>query len=581
MTPGKSFTRRGVIGILSVGSAASSVGAASAQSALAALAPSGPGGDDAAFEKALTSTGTLSLQPGQTYTITRTIVLPPKAIIEGNGATIETRFGDDHNRPLFSNNKTNDQSTNVRAANFNVVGNCVVFDMRFTKDRPSAGLAFVIDNVSFNTNDGQRRAGTSFLVCDQVDFSTVSNVRIVNCDLGLQIGAAAGRRPCTQLLLQQVMISQVNSAGRFQGVDKMVLQNVDAMKCNSGFSFEGDNQRTTVVDGHVEGIAATAAYAAPSARVNPKAAGCGYYIRDNSRAEIVFDHCSVIDLGGQNGSAVAGVYIGECTYPALQSIAFQRCTFPKKMADSTTYRPVVNRGKFTWEGEWPYTTEPSLSANGFHYIDMVIRDEVSNIPPSDNLLMGQGVVSLLSPITKTGAMPTITEVGDDGQEHSGWTVSFNSVYELAQIVKIPAGWNTIDVSGYGLAGSPILYVQRLDGDGPRDFVRVQFNGDGRERRWRISFWNPIAGQGVKVGFTNQRAQPGADRFYMSEMALYRGFALENIPRRAVETVAVLPRPSARWVGRQVLLREAGKPDQVYICTETNPGAAVWRVNARP
>ncbi|KQZ17969.1 hypothetical protein ASD47_10975 [Caulobacter sp. Root1472] len=554
---------------------------AGAQNALTSVAPGGPGGDDAAFEKALATTGMLSLQPGRTYTITRTIVLPAKAIIEGNGATIQTRFGEDYGRPLFSNNKVNDQSTNVRATNFSVVGNCVVFDMRFTKDRPGAGLAFVIDNVSFNTNDGQRRAGTSFLVCDQVDFSTLSNARIVNCDLGLQIGAAGGRRPCTQLLLQQVMISQVNSAGRFQGVDKMVLQNVDVMKCNSGFSFEGDNQRTTVTDGHVEGIAATPAYAAPSPRVNPKAAGCGYYIRDNSRVEIIFDHCSVIDLGGQGGTAAAGVYIGECTYPALQSLAFRQCTFPKKMADSTKYRPVVNRGKFTWEGEWPYTTEPSLSANGFHYIDMVIRDEVSNIPSSDNLLLGQGVISLLSPITKAGAAPTITEIGDDGQDHSGWTVSFNSVYELAQIVKIPAGWNTIDVSGYGLAGNPILYVQRLDGEGARDLVRVQFNGDGKERRWRISFWNPVAGQGVKVGFTNQHDQPGADRFYMSEMALYRGFALENIPRRAVETVAVLPRPSARWVGRQVLLRQTGKPDQVYICAETGAGAAVWRVNARP
>lgn len=536
--------------------------------------------DTAAFQSAFTNSGIVALKSGATYYVNDTVVVPADCTIQGNNAIINAVFGVNYSKALFSNNKTNDQSTVLKGGDFEVRGNCVVFDMRFTANGPGAGLKLQVQRVKYNTYDGQIRDGTSFVVADQIDFASINDCAATNCDVAIQIGSATPRRNCTQIYISNISLLQCRTGGIFQGIDKSRISGVDLMKCNCGYVFAGQNQRMILENVHVEGIGYEGAiYSTASTRasaISANAAGTGFCFPDNAQnSPFKLVHCDTIDIGGAGTVAVAAVYIGDCSNGTIENLVFENCNFPAVMGAAAGYKPLINKGKFKWEGRWPYTTEPTMSANGLHFIDTIINDDVLQVGNSDNILSGQSVLSLISAISGTTA-PTITEVTDSVNGPNGWRVDFQSIYELAELVNLPYGWNTIDVTGYRVSGGPILYVSNSSTF--VDLVRVQFNGTVNEnKRWRISFFNPNAG-GVsyKVGFTNQSATPNTDRFFMTEMALYRGFARPTIPRKAIETMAALPAISSRWRNKQVRIRATGFPDTIYDGQKNAAGADVWR-----
>lgn len=517
------------------------------------------------------SENVVELDPGRAYRVSDTIYCPPGRMhLAGNGASITPMFGSDYSKPLFKN-AVPDASCTLYADHLRILGNCTAFDFRFIADAPLKGLRILLSRIFFNTMSGVRRAGTRLLIADQIDFAGVRNCDVWNADTVFKIGSAPPRRNCTQIEMAMIAVGQTNAIGYLRGVDKALIAHVDASKCNAGLSFGGDNQRIECRSVHIEGLA-MAGYSAVSGDIPSDAAGVAYWFADAERnQDIRMRQCSLIDLGNIDGTAVAGARIGRCDNLALQSIEWDGCKIAPASEGSATYKPIINRGRLTWRGSWPYTTEPSLSANGQVYQDTLIRDDAGMWTNSENLLNSSTVLGLTGSTSGT-TPPTITEAAGSTTRNAGQSVQFAAAYELTQNVLLPYGWITLDVSGLKTAGAPVLLVN--NNTTFADAVRVQFASlNDRERRWRLSFWNPTAGQSYKVGIVGASA---SDLVHISAIALYQGFAQdEPVRHTGAHILAALPAASTYWLGKTVIVRSAGVADAEYRCLRDAGGSAAW------
>lgn len=541
--------------------------------------------DTSAFQQAIDSGKQIILRSNRNYKITNTLICCttyPTLRIQNLGATITASFGTNYSKALFSNNKTTNSSCALYLMDLSVKGNCVVVDLNYSVDNPNSGLSLVLHRLSFNTYDGNKRPGTAAVIASAVDFVDINKVNIWNSDMGIAIGAAPPVRNCTQIRLSNVMLGQVNTGIKMQGVNKACLDSVDIMTCNSGFVFTGNNANITLNLCHVEGIYANSSYSTPSTYVQADSSGIGFYFPDSAHNQnIVLNQCDIIDLGTVGGSAVAGYYVGRCNSaaPSIQRITFNDCTCSPGMGGSAAFKSFVNRGKFKWNGVWSFaSTAVNLWANGLGYIDMEISDPVQspNIMNwnNGNLLKGNTILSLIG--GNGGTAPTITE---NAPSYSNLTyshkISFNSIYELYQQVNLPYGWCTVDVIGYISSGNPVLYVQN-----PStyvDMVRVQFNGlNDKPRRWRIAFWNPTPLQAYKIGFTNQSATAGADSCIVNSISVYQGLPKAEYALSDVELVSALPTPSRYWYGKTMIVRTAGAEDTMFVGISDSAGNPAFK-----
>lgn len=529
----------------------------------------------AAIQAALNASNSIILTAGTTYTVTDTLILPAgRVYIYFNGATVRASFGTNYSKALFSNNKTTDASTTLFAEKVKVTGNCTAFDMRFTADNPGAGLAVIIDGLYMNTLDGNRRAGTKVLDIDQADFCAIRNVEAWNLDLPFKLGRGGSRRNCTQIILDQIMVAQVNSACRIQGVSKGLINQFDVMTCNSGFSFEGSNELLRLVQCHVEGIG-NVGYSA-SADVSASSAGIGFnFVDDQQHRKIKLIQCDTIDTGTTGGSAVASVRIGrnDFTNPTLETIELDDCNLAGTMTGSASYKPLVNRGRFKWRGLWGFTNNVSLSLNSQGYIDMEIDDSYNNAAPYIDLIGGGTVLSLVNGSATNP--PTITEVAIGTTSYNvAHQVVFNAAgYELIRTINAPYGWITIDVVGYKTVGNPLLFVQQ-NGGSFTDLVRVQFGGlNDKQRRWRIAFWNDTANQGLKIGLSCQSI---GDACVIQSINCYPGLPRRDVPQTMDHIVTALPTPSLRWRYHRMALRNGATDETRHTCVVDASGAYVWK-----
>jgi len=529
----------------------------------------------AAIQAALNASPSIILTPGVTYTVTDTIVLPAgRVYIYFNGATVQASFGTSYSKALFSNNKTTDASTTLFADRVRVTGNCCAFDMRFTANNPGAGLAIIIDGLYMNTLDGNRRAGTKVLDIDQADFCAIRNVEAWNLDLPFMLGRGGTRRNCTQILLDQIMVAQVNSACRIEGVSKGRINGFDVMTCNSGFSFEGSNELIDVHQCHVEGIGKSG-YSV-SALVSSSSAGTGCNFIDSvQHRKIMLKQFDVIDQGGTGGTATAGIRVGknDASQATLQTITFEDCNIAGAQDASASYKPLVNRGRFKWRGLWGFTSNVSLSANSQGYIDMEIDDGYNNAAPYIDLIGGGTVLSLVNGSATNP--PTITEVSVGTTSYNvAHQVVFNAAnYELIRTINCPYGWNTIDIVGYRTAGNPIVFVQQ-NGGSFTDLVRIQFNGlNDKQRRWRIAFWNDAANQGLRIGLSGQAI---GDTCVVQSINCYPGLPRRDVPQTLDHIVTALPTASARWRYHRMALRNGATDETRHTCVVDAAGTYLWK-----
>lgn len=536
--------------------------------------------DTTAFQNALNASTKVVGKPTSNYKITKTLVVPSGARqFDGNNCKITASFGTAYSTPIFSNNKVTDASTDFLAKHVKISGNCVGVDFRFTADSPNAGLKLKLSDIDYQTGDGNRRAGTCLFIVDQLDFSDFEKLTIGNCDFPFSIGSAPPRRNCTQISVKNVYVSQVNSGPYLAGIDKAELSKVDIANCASGWCFGPALQRIDMLECHVEGLSITGyALDKVSGQTDALSAGYGYYFTPSvQNSQITLKKCSFIDVGGTGGVAKGGVYIGRCDNPDIQDITFDDCSIAKTASGSSSYVPFTNRGKFKWNGRWPFTNEASLSADGFGYIDMVINDPTSQLVTSGNLLAGNTALSLIDGSATNP--PTITETSSGflGTTNvQGHSVLFQAQnYEFMKTVNLPYGWNTVDVTGYKASGGITMRVEQ-NGSPFTDIMRVQFNNQSdNQRRTRISFWNPTPNQSYKFGFISANAA-GTDRMVLTEgIAVYPGFAQPTPPRLPYEVVAALPTASSRWLNRTVIVRASGVADAVWTCLRDASGAAVW------
>lgn len=532
--------------------------------------------DTECFEEMLASGKAIQLQKGQTYKITDTLTLPAgRTIIHCDGATIAPAFGTAYSTALFSNNKDTDASTTLVIMDPRIIGNCVAFDMRFTADNPNAGLSLKCHRLYANTNDGNRRAGTKVFLLDQIDFVDIHEIEAWNYDLFASVNSpSSSGRNSTQFNMRNVSANQVSSGMKILGLSKGLLQNIDFMKCNSGFSFEGEVANLELRYCHAEAIAMDG-YASASSDVDASSAGVGFNFVDSVQARGVrLVQCDTIDTGGTGGTAVASLRVGkqESAAPTIQDIELHQCSFATAMCGSGSYSSIVNRGRFRWRGPWPYT-DLSLSANGLGYIDADIEADYGVDAPNTPLLLGDTVLSLIN--GSGGAAPTIAETAlSSTSYYYGHQVTFNSVYDLVRNVGLPYGWCTLDVIGYRVSGNPLLIAAMVDSPFT-DRVRIQFNGlNDHQRRWRIPFWNPTAGQTHKVGLASQNAS--GDVCVIQAIAVYGGLPKRNFPFADWHIVDALPTPSLRWQAKKMIVRAAATDDAYHVCILNASSAFEWK-----
>jgi len=321
--------------------------------ATAAVIPNGV--DDTGNLQIALNMGVVILAKGAKYRVTKGLtVRPGRTIIVGNNSTILFRPAERAGAvpSLFSNDSKVVESVDFSARDFSIEGSCVALEFGFLSAKPKAGLRVIIDSLHFNTMDGSRPMGTGFAIIKQADFSSFSNLKIYNCDLAFSVGSKSPDRNSTQIILQNHFVSQVNTGYRFEGVDKLVTQNIDIANCGSGFCWLGSNARHSCSALHVESLSTNGYKSSP--KVPLSSSGTAFYFEDNAQNEDIVISCSdVIDMKGQVGNARASIFVGRCDNPAIQSIYFNQCTIPPLCEGSAVYQPLVIRGYIEWSGKWP------------------------------------------------------------------------------------------------------------------------------------------------------------------------------------------------------------------------------------
>lgn len=530
------------------------------------------GSDDTAnIQAALSTYGRFRAQPGATYTVTNTITFRPgDNYLELNGATINASFGTNYSKPLFSSDTTS--THNVYFKDMKVLGNCLIFNLQFSTANPGNGMKIDGSGLSWNTLDGNRRAGTGVLFGEQIDAVNLTDIFVFNSDFIFKIGGTFGRG-CTQIRIKNVLVGQVNTGAIFQAIDKLTIDGFDIATCNSGFVWVGANTRHNCRNLHVEALSPPG-YSSPSTYAPASASGYGYYFADLAQNNAIrIAQSSLIDTNKASGTALGGIYIGNCISSALQDITFEGCSIPTTSENSTSYKPIVNRGRLNWRGAWPYTTEPSLGANGLNIVDNIIDDYVTGIPGTINLLGGTTVYTLLTSWTSingAATLPTFTELTYNSTGIFGYRVTFNTAgYPLSRAIILAAGWHTVYFRGKQISGNPILHVQ-VNGSGFTEIVKLQITNT-TDAITRACFYN-TATQAIRVGITNQAIGDTVDVY---EIGVSKGFVTTPPQYAGAHIVPSLPTASEQWSGKQVQVRATGSNDQLHVCTKNSSSTFIW------
>lgn len=374
-----------------------------------------------------------------------------------------------------------------------------------------------------------------------------------------------------------MLINQCSTIGYIAGVDKMVITNVDSANCNSGIVFAGSNSRILLQNSHLEGLGG-ASYPAASARVTSSATSIGYFFAPTQQNySIEFRNCDIIDLGTTGGNAIAGVYIGDCINYAVLGIKFINCTFAIGAEGSSGYRAIRNRGKFEWDGPFPFSnTDIDLSLDGYHYMQHIIKDTQRMQVNSPNLLSGNSVLALMDNPSSLVSPPTMTEITyATSQILGGYDVTWNGNWELVKVINLPRGWITIDTTGYAISGNPLLFVEQ-NGSPYVNILRIQFNGlNDFQRRWVVSFWNNTSNLAYKVGFKNQNATAGVDKMHVAQFAIYAGFYQHVAPSSPFEIVSALPAATNQRLGKRYIVRTNNTADAEYVCLNNASNTPSW------
>ncbi len=537
--------------------------------------------DTAAWQNMLNSAPTRPLyvvcQPGKTYRVTNTLVFGSvRTAIEWNGSKMRADFGLNYSRVLFSNNKVTNASCLVFMQSPNITGNCWFIDLRFSVANPPAGMSLFLNDLYYNSMDGNRREGTGLFRLAQVDFVDVRKVEAWNFDLGIDLGSLSPERNCTQIEFTNLSTNQCRAAARIRGTSKARINGMDIMKCNSGFSFEGENALIELKHCHVEGLAMDG-YQLTSSSVSAESHGVAFSFIDDAQAKsVVLSQCDTIDLGGSGGTAVASLRVGKTVSaaPYNHNIKLDNdCSFALNMSESANYQPIRNRGKMKWVGPWRFENF-SPPPNGLADLDFDIEDTMHNPMPYIPLLGGNTVLSLRNGVG-AGLAPTITPTsrGTVAREFAH-RVTFNSApYDLVTTVNLPYGWITIDFQGYRITGNPVIVV-RMVGSPFTDLLRVQFSSlNDRPRRQRLLFWNNAPNLNCYVGITNQAAD---DECLIYRFDCYSGLPKRDIPEPDMQVVSALPAAESRWHGKKFVVRQSGQNDTLHVCLRDAASAFVFR-----
>lgn len=532
------------------------------------------GGDDTAALQAALTTGCLILAKGGVYKVTNSLTCPiNRSTIIGNGARIVVDFGTQYGRPLFQNDKTRDVNHILVVRDLVIRGNCAVFDFRYATNNPGAGLKIKASCIDFGTQDGNLREGTRLIVADQIDFLEMVNMDVVNVDQVFQIGGVDGRRDSTQLMLRQFYIQQARGIGSISGVDKMTLDQIDAMTVGAGIAYTRSCKNISCRQVHVEGIAGPT-YPVQGTGMPAASQGYGHYIADLIESSIHFDQCKTIDNGVAGGTAKSSVYVGQASHPRLQNVRLTNCTFAPTMMGSAGWKPVVNRGRFKWNGPWSFTSDVSLHALSMQYQDVQIDDLVLDPTTGRNLLPGVTPLSLTdTSFSGGGTAPSIAEVLDGSAAFAGHSVTFNAAgYQMVKAVNVPGGWNTLFFEGRRTAGAPRLFVQQSAAAYTTFIDAVLVDSAGQDTIWRLPFWNPTPRLSIKIGFLSSAV---GDALSCTYLGLARGLHVRKPTDPLFDTIAALPSASAMWLGRQVIVRATGVADAVHVCTRDASGNPAW------
>lgn len=546
--------------------------------------------DSAAMIAWLTQNGTNpfygELTPGKNYKVSASLVFSSLFnLINWNGATITPSFGTSYGQALFINDRAS--TCNIVMANPRVRGSCSFIDLGFTLDSPGAGLTLAVRDIDLNSQNGNRPDGSTVFKLRQVDFVEVARGSAWNFDLPMDIGAESGPRECTQLKFENLSINQCNSGGRLRGISKADFIGIDFLKTNSGFSLESRVELIEFRRCHVEGLGQMGGtpqtnYSTKASRVHADSQNIAFSIIDDSTAkQVKFIQCDTLDIGipsgGSAGTGLASMRIGkeERTNPNGRSVEFENCKWATTMCGSASYTPIIHRGRYKWRGPWPFTgtTAPANPPNGCSYIDFDIRDTANAGYRYRSLLGGNTVLSLLDGQTATGGSPTPPTIAENALGNNfhpsdvHHSVTFNQAgYKLVKIISLPYGWITFDVSGYKVAGNPLLLVQINGGSGGSDFtevIKLQFDGlNDKSRRWRVLFWNPTPQLSYRVGLSCQAA---GDICEISHIDCYPGLPREDTTILDTQIVSALPAASARWESMKFVIRNAGVADTHHLC----------------
>lgn len=383
-------------------------------------------------------------------------------------------------------------------------------------------------------------------------------------------------RACTQILLDENYVGEVNQVGYIAQCDKITVRNTDAMGCGGGWLIGLGNYAVKFEQAHVEAVGQGNSYqnAADIAAGTAKFGWAFYPVDGNTTEGLEFLQCSAYRTTGS--AAIGGFYTPRNTRVTVTIMRLCR------VEESTSWIPIEFHGAAQWLDK-PF---PSLKNNivlgdrDDNFTDIVVNEGAFNPKGFHSLLPGMKAINLRQFYQTGGGTCVIDD--DPGNLVAGGTtidflsrahrLTFSGVAEQYELMDLQVGYYTLFLSGMLVSGTVFASVRdntATPGDS-RNFLQRQFNYQTSfERPLRMPFFVDQAGT-YRVGI---RAGGGTNVALISKIGLFRGFyAAGGMERPAwtVPPVTSLPTASSRYEGDIVTLS-----GNAYCCTNTS-GTYAWK-----
>lgn len=232
---------------------------------------------------------TINLPSNCNFICSKPVIVKNSVLIHGNNSNI--KFTYDGERGLFERDTEASSSLACYDLSVEVQNDQIAYDFRLVDSSFGTHIRLYNCTIRGNINNTKGVLMTRGVLMTQNDFSCIKDTKFWY--VSYPISCKTTQRDNTQILLENIGISNCKIGVEIEQSDKVSLFNVDIANCDIGFKILGRNKRLKFLNCHVEYFSDT-----------------GYHLGENTNSiDIIFENCSVMyDSETSNQGFYCGVH---------------------------------------------------------------------------------------------------------------------------------------------------------------------------------------------------------------------------------------------------------------------------------